>query len=297
MGGLAGGLALGGLVGGALGGGGKNKNAYQTQQVGTLTPGQNYLLNTLAWRVGEQVNQPGAAYPGQMVARASPLQQQAFGDAPQAYGQGMAGLDTARTYLNRGVTPWNPYETEQMFQPIKDMALNTFNRDIAPGILNRYGAIDSARSSGAQRELAGAGADLLANLAAQLSPMQFQAWQANLNRNVAGSQQAAQLAGMPQQLGSQLYNMGVGQRGITGEMLQEPYSKWQMAQPWSNPALNYAGQALGTQAFNNIAYPKPPSTGQQLLGLAGNIGGGLMNMSAQNYFSQPGATMGGYFGK
>jgi len=51
--------------------------------------------------------------------------------------------------------------------------------------------------------------------------------------------------------------LGAGgqQRGITGELMAEPYGKWQMSQPYANPWLQMLSTALGTQPFSYMGMP------------------------------------------
>jgi len=282
------------------------------QSVQTVDPyagtGVRELLNQLNAMISPQIGRGVEAYPGQMAAGVSPLQQQGFGVAgtqmpPMAggamqyfqdvLGQQAAGGDQyqqlAGTTLQNLMQPWNPEAETQMWeQAYKAPAMQTWQQDVIPQIMERYG--EGGMGGALGRELGRSGRDLTLGLGGQLANLLYSGQQAQLGRQQAGVGQAMQLAGLPSQLVgqagqiggmgtdmlSQLLNIGGTQRGIAGEQLQEPYAKWQYSQPYNNPYLqNFLGTILGQQPMQSMVTQSAPGLGTQLLPMLGSyLGGG-----------------------
>jgi hypothetical protein len=244
-----------------------------------------------------------------MIPGVSPIQEQGFdlaGGLPgmiggqqqfsqQMLGQidpGMAGrgMGMAESSLQDLMAPYDPSATEDFWsKSIKAPAMEAWRDEIMPSIMERgVGMGGTARSGPMGRELARSGEDLATNLSGQLAGLQYSGQQAQLGRQQTGVNQAMNLAGLPSslmqgagQVGgmgtdilSQMLNIGGMQRGIAGEQLQEPYAKWQQAQPWNNPYLQaFLGQALGQPPKDVIATEQGPGMGAQLLGPLGSFMG------------------------
>jgi|GEM_PF-2154042 len=282
------------------------------QSIQTVDPyagtGVRELLNQLNAMISPQIGQGVEAYPGQMVAGVSPLQQQGFGVAgaqmpsmatgamqyfQDVLGQQAAGGDQyqqlAGTTLQNLMQPWNPEaETELWQKQFVSPAMQTWQQDVMPAIMERYGEGGIGGALG--QELGRSGRDLTTNLAGQLANILYSGQQAQLGRQQAGIGQAMQMAGLPGQIVGQagqiggmgtdvlgqLLNMGTMQRGITGEQLQEPWRKWQYSRPYENPYLqNFLGTILGQKPMQSMVTQSAPGLGSQLLPVLGSyLGGG-----------------------
>jgi hypothetical protein len=101
----------------------------------------------------------------------------------------------------------------QGFAPIQAEAQRNFQQQTLPSIMNAYGS-DAKSSSALNQALAGAGQNLNTALASQLAQMQLGA---------AG--QGAQLAGMPQQMGFNQAQLGLGTQPFAYQPQQQPFWK------------------------------------------------------------------------
>ena len=254
-------------------------------QASTLNKGQKNLLNSLTAFLQQQLGNGVSAYGGQTVSGASPLQTDAFGlantVASQAggnYAQGQNFLNSAQSNLNAATQNFDPQTVMDALKPGQTMALNTFNRELAPQLVEKYGA-NSGGSGAMNKALAGASKDLSLGLNAQAAPYLIQGQQDQLNRQLQGATIANNLALTPGELSNQganlagnIFNIGAGERSITNEQLQAEYQKWLQSQGYNNPWLNLMPSALGTQAFENVVTPPAPTILSQLSSAAGAVG-------------------------
>ncbi|KKK48429.1 hypothetical protein LCGC14_3145200, partial [marine sediment metagenome] len=199
-------------MGDLFGGGGGDADV---QQATTLTPGQGTLLETLTKLLGGQVGQGITPFQGQRPGEVGfgPLQQQAFdlagglgpgigaglglfgpsfGSFDPQQGQGL--LQQGQQAVQGATQPFDPQSIISALEPGRQLALRTFNRDIVPNILERFGA--TSGSSGAlNRAFAEAGEGLSLGLGAQAAGPLIQGQQNQLNRQLAGGQALAGFAG------------------------------------------------------------------------------------------------------
>ena len=248
------------LIGGALAGMGGEEGGGQIGSASVLTPGQGRLLNQLTRILETELGPPGEDVPG-----ASELQQMLFGalsgeDAGGAGGAIQAGSDYLDKLLSYDYDPGAGQEYwEQAFQ--KPM-MQQWEQEIMPSIAEKYAGAGAVSSSGFNRAMGNAAANMQTQLGAQLADILYQGQQAH-------KQQQLQGAGLSQQMASLLSQAGQTQRNIG---LQQ----WEAQQPWGNPWLNFLNQALGTRAYEN--YAQSP---YQTPGLMGGLGTGLMLSSGQ----------------
>lgn len=249
-----------------------------------------------------------SAYPGQITPGASGLQQAGFGAAagltPMATGAqqyfgdisgtmdvGQAGRaqQTAEQALSNVLAPYDPEMAMQAVEPARQLALDTYFRDIVPQLKESYVSRAGTADAGAlNRALAREGSRLSMGLNAQLAPYLYSGSEAQKNRQVTGVNQAMNLAQLPgsvmgqaTQVGgmgtdilSQMLNMGSMQRGITGEQMAEPYGKWAFEQPWANPYADLIKKLVGSAPqYGYIGAEQGPSLGSQLLPVAGQYFG------------------------
>ncbi len=287
-------------MGELFGGGGTD-----IEQAQTLTPGQRGLLDTLTSLLGGQVGQGvtpfGGTRPGEVPF--SPFQQQGFGLAGglapgigagiDIFGQALGGFDPSQgqgllgqaTQALQGATqPFDPQSILSALEPGRQLALRTFERDIVPNILERFGATSGA-SGGLNRALAEAGQGLSLGLGAQAAGPLIQGQQSQLNRQLQGAGLFGQFAGIPGQLAGQgvglggagigqlgnLFNIGGLQRTFPQGVAGAEQARFQEAQPFNNPFLNLLGPALGTQAFQNIGVQQAPGVFSGALGGLGSL--------------------------
>lgn len=254
-------------------------------------------------------------YPGQMMPGPSNLQQAGFDVAQgltpiasggQQYFGGMLGqadvgapgraMGMAETGLQDIMQPFDPSMVTEGLQPGKELALDTFHRDIIPALKERYVAGAGTADTGAlDRAMAREGGRLSLGLGTQSFPYLYGGQQAQLGRqqqgvsqamNLAGTQgqvlgQAGQVGGQGMNMLSQMMNIGGQQRGITGEQMQEPYQKWQMEQPYANPWINILGSLQSSAPqMDYISQQKAPGLGAQMLPMLGGLMGMPGAMSA-----------------
>lgn len=196
----------------------------------TMLPSQMNVLNQLSGILGGQIGRGIEPYSGQTVAGESPLQTQAFATAQQMLGR-IGDPEKARGY----------WETA-----FKEPAMESWKKDIIPGIQEQFIAQGAGTGSGINRAIAESGQRLGMGLSSQLEQI---------------------LKGEEQWLPT-LTDIGGTQRGIQQEQLGGEYQRWQSAQPWANPWLGQLGNVLGAQAFENIASPKQIQGGLCVLATA-----------------------------
>ena len=283
----------------------------EVTQQSTITPGQRSLLDQLTDLLGGQIGQGVTPFQGTRPGEVpfGPLQQQAFGLAGglgqgisqgidifgQTLGQfdpsqGQGFLGQAGGALQRGLDFDPTQSIQDAFAPSRQLALNTFNQQTVPNLLERFGA--TSGSSGALNQaLSEAGANLSLGLSAQTAPFigqaalnqpgqQFQG--ANIGANLAQlpgvlAGQGTAIGGQATDLLSQLFNIGGLQQGQQAGVAGANQARFQEAQPQNNPFLSLLSQALGTQAFENVFQQGSPGLGGQLLPALGSFvgGGGL----------------------
>lgn len=218
-------------------------------------------------------------YPGQMVPGPSGLQQAGFDVAQgltpiasggQQYFGGMLGqadpsapgraMGMAETGLQDVMQSFDPSTVTEGLQPGKELALDTYFRDIIPALKEQYVAGAGTADTGAlDRAMAREGGRLSLGLGAQAYPYLYGGQQAQLGRQQQGVGQAMNLAqlpgsvlgqagqvgGMGTDLLSQALNIGGVQRGIAGEQMGEEAGKWQFQQPWASPWTDVLSRLQG----------------------------------------------------
>jgi len=175
---------------------------------------------------------PDWAYQGQRVAGTSPLQQGAFNWASQLPGQ-MSNL------MNQAPN----------FDATRQYTAELWNRDIAPGIMERFAGMGGAASGGAQKALQRAGETMSLGMASQLAPMELQA--------------RLGAAGLGLQGLSAMGTMGAEQRNIAQQGLTGQQQQFYESSPWNHPALQYL-------------FPTANATQRQLTQTAGGMGRSLL---------------------
>lgn len=282
-----------------------NPSGGGTERESVLRRGQEGLLDALTKLLSGQLGQGVTPFQGTRPGEVpfGPLQQQGFGLAGglgqgigagiDVFGQALGGFDPSQGQgiLQQGIQslqgatqPFDPQSILSALDPSRQLALRTFERDIIPNLLERFGATSGA-SGGLNRALAEAGEGLSLGLGAQAAGPLIQGQQAQLNRQLAGAGQFGQFAGIPGQLAgqglglgggatdllSQLFGFGGLQQGLGQGQAGAEQARFQEAQPFANPFLNFLGTALGTQGFQAFQQPSGPSPFSQI---GSTLGGG-----------------------
>jgi len=256
-----------------------------------------------------------SAYPGQIAPGASNLQQTGFdvaqGLTPIAsggqqyfgdiFGQMDTGapsraMGTAESALAETLAPFDKDMAMQAVEPAKELALDTYFRDIVPQLKESYVSRAGTADAGAlNRALAREGSRLSMGLNAQLAPYLYSGSEAQKNRQQTGVNQAMNLAQLPGNVMGQagqiaglgtdtlssMLNMGAMQRGIEGEQLGEEYSKWASTQPYNNPYADLIAKLSGSAPqMDYVSQGQGAGLGSQLLpGLGAFLGaGGLSSL-------------------
>ncbi len=266
-----------------------------TVQATTQIPEQRDFLTSLLQGLQGLVPQ-GLTPVDFQAAGPSALQQQAFGGlgplAQQGFGiagQQLAGFDPSQAQgflgqaggaLSRGLQGIDLGAISEAFEPSRRLALEGFQQDIVPNLLERFGAT-SGGSGALQEQLARAGANLQLGLRAQEAPFIGQAALQAPGQQFAGAGLAGNLAQLPGQLAGQglgslgaimqlLLGAGGAQRGIAGEQLA---AQQQTALQPQNILAQFGPLGLGTPAFQNVVTPPGPSLASQIAGIAGAASG------------------------
>ncbi len=281
-----------------FGGGG----GVDIQQVETLIPEQKDFLIDLINHLSKLTRQGLTPTDAQQFAPISPLQQQAFGGfgalgglGQQGIGiaqQGLAGFDPSISQgflgqaggaLQRGLQPVDTQAISDAFAPSRRLAMEAFEQDIVPNLLERFGAT-SGGSGALQEQLARAGGNLALGLSAQQAPFVGQAALQAPGLQQQGAGLAGNLAQLPGQLAGQSLGIGAAGSDLLGQLLnvggiqrgiaQEPLTaEFQARQQPAQLLGQFGPLALGTQAFSNVATQQQPGLFQSLLPALGSFAG------------------------
>jgi len=255
------------------------KGGSSTKQVPTLTGGQRKLLDQLTELLGDQLGQGIQPYMGQVTADLSPLQQSGISFfsnlLPTAQGLSAWNPQQGQAYLNQGASAldtmladFDPTSARNYWnEAVKTPAMQTWQNDIVPQIMEKYAGQNAADSGAMRRAIANSAANMNTALNANLANLLFSGEQAQLGRQQQGINQAMNMAMMPGQLaaqqgqmagmGADLVRQMMGAGGVDSahqqQLLTDQYNKWATEQAYNNPWLQYLGTALGgTQAFQPV---------------------------------------------
>lgn len=292
------------------------KGGSSTKQVSTLTGGQRKLLDQLTELLGGQLGQGIQPYMGQLTADLSPLQQSGISFfsnlLPTAQGLSAWNPQQGQAYLNQGagaldtmLADFDPTSARNYWnEAVKTPAMQTWQNDIVPQIMEKYAGQNAADSGAMRRAIANSAANMNTALNANLANLLFSGEQAQLGRQQQGINQALNMAMMPGQLaaqqglmagmGADLVRQMMGAGGVESahqqQLLTDQYNKWMTEQAYNNPWLQYLGTALGTQAFQPVVTQKSgwmdalgPAFGafagtEAGAGMLGSLASGLLSM-------------------
>jgi hypothetical protein len=293
------------------------KGSSKTEKVKTLTRGQRQLLDQLTGLLGDQLGQGIQPYMGQVTADLSPLQQSGISFfsnlLPTAQGLSAWNPQQGQAYLNQGASAldtmladFDPTSARNYWnEAVKTPAMQTWQNDIVPQIMEKYAGQNAADSGAMRRAIANSAANMNTALNANLANLLFSGEQAQLGRQQQGINQAMNMAMMPGQLaaqqgqmagmGADLVRQMMGAGGVESahqqQLLTDQYNKWMTEQAYNNPWLQYLGTALGgTQAFRPVRIQQSgwgDALGGALgtfagtetgAGMLGNLASGLLSM-------------------
>lgn len=283
-------------------GGGDSGGSPPIQQVDTLNPEQQQLLQSILGGLGGITQQALTPTGPQQFAGTSPLQQQAFGGFGSLGGIGQQGLDIAGQQLGffdpsqaqgflgqaggaltQGLQGVGTQAISDAFAPSRQLAQNRFQQDTIPNLLERFGA-SSGGSGALQEQLARAGGNLNLGLRAQEAPFIGQAALQAPGQQFQGANIAGNLAQLPGQIAGQGLGIGAAGSDLLGQLLnvgglqrgiaQEPLNaQFQAAQQPANLLAQFGPLGLGTQAFTNFQQQQQPGLFQSLLPALGAFAG------------------------
>lgn len=256
---------MGDLLGGLFGGSSSTSDP-QVMSLSTMTPAQQQLLSKITGILNSQVGQGVTPYSGQLAAGSSSTQQSQY-DFIQQLLSGSGGNNTMSA-LQDILKPYDSSSTEKYWQnSLVAPAMNTWNKETLPSILEQFAGSGSLNSSGAMRAVANAGATLNTNLSAQLEDALYKSQQADTTNKLSAM-------GYENNLISSLNTPGATEQATEQNALTSEYQRWASGQSYNNPWLQYLFNDLGTKAFENVVIPGTTTQtgGVNLGGILSGIG-------------------------
>jgi hypothetical protein len=244
----------------------------------TLTGGQSDLLNQLTSLLGGQLGSGVQGYGGEVVPGASELQQKTFDALGGLFGDGgmFQPSSTSKDVVDKimagtDVGTFDPTATQDWYQnALVNPAMENWSKTIAPQVQEKFIGQNAGSSGAANRAISTSASDVMKGLNTDLAnalygekntfdTRKFEAGQNDLNRML-------QAPGVESQSNTSFINnllsaagLGGTQRDITSQQEGADYQKWLSQQGYNNPWLQMLGQALGTQAVENIPVGINPS--------------------------------------
>ena len=216
-----------------------------------LTKSQRALLNQLSKLLIGEIGQSAEQYGGQIVPGETDLQSSIFQSLSGSFTGANQDRDAAiQDFIKTGGV--DPALRQEVYATQRGLAKNEFD-DFARQVEERYNAQGAGRSGGLQRSLSRGAARFSTELASLQAGLEYQD---DVRRN-QGIFQGIQGLSQARLGDAELAQQAGGlQRSIQGQQLAEGYNKWQAAQPYSNPWLQYLPQVFGTQASTPVTTRK-----------------------------------------
>ena len=200
-----------------------------------------------------QVGTGVAPYSGQLTPGAQPLQsgewsmenQMLQGNAP-----GQAQATAVDTSLAK---PWDPTEaTQEWTKAIQDPAMQNWNQNLLPSILEKYAGADAAGGGNAAKTVTDQAMQLQTGLESNLASTLLSDKSTSNSQALGASQDIyshlQQILSGASGGGSEQYNVGQAQ----DTALQK---NWETAQPYNNPWLSLGTGGENVTAMQNIVTP------------------------------------------
>jgi hypothetical protein len=243
------------------------------QQFPTLTPGQQSVLDALIPNVREALQGKGATpYSGEIVPGPSETQSQIFDLVGQLL-RGTGPMQAEGTGVLTDIMGlMDPTKAQDYWEKgIKAPMMESWKKDIVPGILEQFAAYDAAGSGPARKAVSESGRRLETDMVSMLE---------NLLQQFRGEAYGAAKTGLsyPETLISSTLPAAGQQYQISADQAMAAYKEWLRQQPEYSPWLQYLTPALGTRAFENVA---TTSGGQQgifsdLIGAGATLGAAVL---------------------
>jgi hypothetical protein len=239
----------------------------------TLNPGQQQLQQQLEQLLQGQLGSGVPSYPGTYTPGPSGTQNQMFDLVSQLL-QGEAPMQQeGMGFLTDLMQPYSDTKARNYWDAaVKAPMMESWEKDIVPGIMEQFAAYDAAGSGPAQKAVAESGrrldTDMGGLLAKTLLDYENQYKTRGLDASKAG-------LAYPETLLSSVLGPANMQRQITGEQLMEGYQDWLYEQPYNNPWLKLLNPTLDRRTFENMAYQTGGQAPQK--GIFGDLLGGVVS--------------------
>lgn len=264
----AGGSALLGSVMGDDGGGGGMKRKRDSR----YTPAQQEYLRTVLGQATEGIEEGGVEAPPDTVPDPTAGQ-----EAAAEFGEGFLGDDLGLlTEEARGMMEpeeWDPSRSRQRWErTVMDPAMQRFEEDIAPGIMEKYAGRNALSSSGISRALAESTEDIAQRGMSELADLTFRDYTAQRQRNLERQRMGQSLLGQTLNMAGAASTLTEDPRAVEAAQMQEEAKQWEYEQPYNNPWLQRGAQLMGSQPMSTSYIQKPPSASSQF----GRAAGGML---------------------
>ena len=236
----------------------------------TLTGSQqNFLSDLLGYvegaKSGGGVNQVGIGvtpYGGQLTPAAQPLQTGSW-DLVQQMLQGNAPGQTQAQNVETSIAqPWDPtFATNEWTQAIQAPAMQNWNQNLLPSILEKYAGSNAAGGGNAAKAVTDEAVNLQTGLESNLaSTLLSDKTTSNNQALTAGSD----LYGNLSQILTGASGGGTQQYGVQSSADTAAQQNWSTGQPYNNPWLS---MGLGGTSVNALENVVSPSIGQEMAGM------------------------------
>lgn len=235
------------------------KAGFKIKTKATMTPYQYGIYEDLADLYQGQIGEGVASYGGDIIPGATGLHGGVYDSALASM---MGGEGTSTDALGRMLSMEPAYEVDPAAreryydEAFMAPAMQDFQQQILPAIMEQYNAQGMNRSGFAEGALATAGGNLATDLAGIRADLLYRDEEAR--RDAASAAYDRALPALGALAGERESLLGVADttRGIEGEQMAEEYGKWLYEQPYNNPWLAYTEPVIGTPLIQHFTGPK-----------------------------------------
>ena len=261
----------------------------EVKQYDTLLPEQKRLISKWSKFLTEQIGRGIEPYRGRRYAGTNPFYEAFFSAlkrSPELTAQKEA---IARALSGEPSYKTSPQLTKEIFEKrVKAPALQTWETELVPEIMEQFAGAGALSSSGLNRALAESARKLTTDLASTYGSMLEQ--ERNLEARLAEAAANRALSAIPEAFRplQQLVTGGELMRQLEQIPLQEAYEKWEMSQPWANPYLRALyGINLTTPVFETVMTGGSPGLMGSIIGAGGNILGSYLGAKTLSSSLEP----------
>ena len=253
----------------------------------TLTGGQKQFLNSLMGYIDgtsgggtNQVGQGVTPYSGQLTPGAQSLQQGEWGLVQQMLSGNAPGQVQANAVDTSLAKPWDPTQaTQEWTKAIQDPAMQNWNQNLLPSILEKYAGQGAAGGGNAAKTVTDQATQLQTGLESNLaSTLMSDKTTSNNQALTASNDMYTQL----QQILSGASGGGAEQYNVQNAQDTALQKNWSSAQAYNNPWLNIGMGGEGVNAIENIV---TPSIMPSLVGAGGTLGAASMMSGGSGGFA------------